>query len=235
MFNNNIYEVDRGELRDGAGLIDRKGVRCDGEEVRHDGDPRRDAAPRRDEDPPVEVPPDAMRLLLEGFYNITRIQATKVIDEGYDSLTEFIYWYHEDVKAWCTGKTKLSPTRGGCSFGDPKIKNIQALAYWATDLHKRGVAFIPRTFTPDILVEYKKLLRVQQLASKQSSDVEIPKPLQNEKWETWETALNNYLMSRKGVNDVPLAYVIRQIPRDNTTVPTRDRNTLWCTIKRCSI
>ena len=89
---------------------------------------RRDVDPRRDADPPANPPPDAMRLLLEGVCNLTRNQANKVIDEGYDSLPEFIYWAHGDVKAWCTGKTKLPPTRGGCLFDDPKIKNIEALA-----------------------------------------------------------------------------------------------------------
>ena len=124
-----------------------------------------------------------MRLPLGGVFNLMRNQASKVIDEGYDSLPEFIYWSHEDVKVYCTGKTKLPLTRGGYSFGDHKIKNIQVLTCWATDLHKRGIALIPRSFIPGILVEYKQLTRVQQLASKQSSDVETPKLLQEEEWE----------------------------------------------------
>ena len=70
----------------------------------------RDADPRRDADPPAILAPDAMRLLLEGVCNLTRNQANKVIDEGYDSLPEFIYWSHGDIKAWCTGKIKLPPT-----------------------------------------------------------------------------------------------------------------------------
>ena len=64
---------------------------------RHDDpDPRREAAPLAS--PIVALPPDAMRLLLKGFCNLTRYQTNKVIEEGHGSLPEFIHWAHEDVK-----------------------------------------------------------------------------------------------------------------------------------------
>ena len=62
-------------------------------------------------------------------------------------------------------------------YGDPMIKNLQALACWATDLHKRGIALNPAYFTATTLLEYKQLARAQQLASNQTSDVQMPKPL----------------------------------------------------------
>ena len=98
-----------------------------------------------------------MYLLLEGIYRLTINQANKVINEGYNSLPKFIYWSHEDVRRWCVEKTKLPPTRGGCSFGNPRIKNTQVLACWATDLQKRGIDLIPEDFTTTIILEYKQL------------------------------------------------------------------------------
>ena len=85
MINDEFDELNREEPNAGEDIPP--------EEVHRDADPRRDA------DPPTNPPPDAMRLLLEGVCNLTRNQANKVIDEGYDSLPEFIYWSHGDVKA----------------------------------------------------------------------------------------------------------------------------------------
>ena len=44
-----------------------------------------------------ETPPITLWLLLEEVYRFTTNQADKVIEEGYDSITEFIYWCHEDI------------------------------------------------------------------------------------------------------------------------------------------
>ena len=87
--------------------------------------------------------------------------------------------------------------------------------------------FVLPDFAIDTLLEYKQLSRVQQLASKQSSGVEIPNLLKDETWETWETTLTNFFMSCRGVSNIPLAYVILQIPRDNTIVSNRDTEILY--------
>ena len=55
--------------------------------------------------PDAELPPrrpdparNMLRLLLEEVCRFTSNQAEKLISEEYDSLTELIYWSHEDVR-----------------------------------------------------------------------------------------------------------------------------------------
>ena len=59
-------------------------------------------------------------------------------DDVYDTIFAIIHWKYEKIREWCTTKSKLTTTRGGSSYGDQKIKFLQALAWWATDLTLRG-------------------------------------------------------------------------------------------------
>ena len=55
------------------------------------------------------------------------------------------------------------------------------------------------------------------------------KSLKDEKYKSWETALTNYIMSRRGVNNIPLAYVIQKIPRDTTIATSREIEIIYGT------
>ena len=48
-----------------------------------------------------QTPPIKLRLLLEEVCRFTMNQADKVIEEGYELITEFIYWVHEVIRSWC--------------------------------------------------------------------------------------------------------------------------------------
>ena len=59
-------------------------------------------------------------------------------NEGYDTIFTIIHWKYDTIREWCTTKSKFKTTRGGASYGERKIKCIQALEWWATDFTLRG-------------------------------------------------------------------------------------------------
>ena len=58
-------------------------------------------------------------------------------DDRYDTISTIIHWKYSEICDWCKTNYKLKTTRGGASNGYRKIKCLQALAWWATDLTLR--------------------------------------------------------------------------------------------------
>ena len=56
----------------------------------------------------------------------------------YDTISNIIHWYYDNIREWCRTKSKLTTTRGGAFNGNRKIKCLQALTWWANDLNLRG-------------------------------------------------------------------------------------------------
>ena len=59
-------------------------------------------------------------------------------DDAYDMISTIINFNYENIREWCTTKSKLTTTRGVASYGEQKIKCLQVLAWWATNLTLRG-------------------------------------------------------------------------------------------------
>ena len=89
--------------------------------------------------PPQAPQPVTYQSVLTNVLRLTQNQSNTLIDEGYDTAQELCFWDMKDISEWCTNKTKLPAARGGCSFGNPRMLAIQALAFWATDMHQRGL------------------------------------------------------------------------------------------------
>ena len=160
--------------------------------------------------PPQAPQPVTYQSVLTNVLRLTQNQSNTLIDEGYDTAQELCFWDMKDISEWCTNKTKLPAARGGCSFGNPRMLAIQALAFWATDMHQRGLPLALATFDGALLMHYKEMVRVERARKSQSLSIELPEPLgATANWEDWENALMNYLQSRDGINKIPLSYVIR--------------------------
>ena len=155
--------------------------------------------------------------VLTNVLRLTQNQSDTLKDEGYDTAQELCFWDMKDISEWCTNKTKLSAARGGCSFGNPRMLAIQAFAFWATDMHKRGLPLALTTFDGALLTHYKEMVRVERARKSQSLSIELPEPLgTTQNWEDWENALINYLQSRDSINKIPLSYVIRPDTRPDS-------------------
>ena len=59
-------------------------------------------------------------------------------DDAYDMISTIINFDYENIREWCTTKSKLKTTRGRYYYGDLKINCLQALAWWAIYLTLRG-------------------------------------------------------------------------------------------------
>ena len=65
-------------------------------------------------------------------------QGDMLSNYGYGRISIIISCKYDKIREWCTAKSKLKITRGVASYGDQKIKCIQSLAWWATELIIRG-------------------------------------------------------------------------------------------------
>lgn len=75
-------------------------------------------------------------LLINVLLRFSQDQADTLIAEGYDTPNELRFWELDEIQQWCSNKTKLPATRGGCAYGNPrKVSYLQAYAFWCTDMH----------------------------------------------------------------------------------------------------
>lgn len=163
--------------------------------------------------PPLP-PPVTFLAVLTTVLRLTENQANALIEEGYDSARELCFWNSGDITTWCANKTKLPATRGGCTYGNPRVKAIQAFAFWATDMHQRGLPLALAQFDDDMLLKYKEMVRVETARKSLDSSVQLPAQLGTTSiWEDWENSLQNYLQSKDGINGIPLSYIIRPTAR----------------------
>ena len=172
--------------------------------------------------PPPPPGPVTFRAILTDVLRFGDNQATTLIEEGYDSLSELRFWDYGDISSWAANKGKLTLVRGGCNYGDPRVKGLQALAFYATDMHRRGLPLSLVNFNDVLLLKYKEMVRVDRARKATKSDVSMPEPLiPDTVWEDWENSLINYLQSRLGIDSIPLSYVIRS---DDRPVAVLDQN-----------
>ena len=76
----------------------------------------------------VQVPANTFTGTLQGILDFTSTQVRVLEDDGYDSQVSVIYWKFTDIKEWCVLKANIPASHSGVSYGDRKIKRLQALA-----------------------------------------------------------------------------------------------------------
>ena len=68
-------------------------------------------------------------LVLDDLCHLTSSQMTTLVEDGYDTARNIVHCDFKSIRSWCEAKSKMPVNRGGCTYGDRKIKYIQALAY----------------------------------------------------------------------------------------------------------
>ena len=71
-------------------------------------------------------------LVLETVCNFTQLQRDTLINDGYDTPDSIKHWKYNRIRDWAEKKATLAVAAGRCTYGDCKIKCIQALSYWCT-------------------------------------------------------------------------------------------------------
>ena len=148
--------------------------------------------------------------------NVCRLnvnQRMTLINDGYDTARSLVHWNYKSIRSWCEGKSKLAVNRGGCTFGDRKIKCIQALAYWCTNAYLQGDTLdIVNLFDDDALNEAIIESELDYDDSKKDAVLDKPGKFSHEKWQEWEESIYNYFASSRNARGIPYAYVIRKMP-----------------------
>ena len=82
--------------------------------------------------PPVTV--NVFTRALQNTLGLSNTQMRVLSEDGYGTTYTILYWKFTDIRDWCQLKAKLPVSCGGLYSGDRKIKCLQSLACWMTDL-----------------------------------------------------------------------------------------------------
>jgi hypothetical protein len=130
---------------------------------------------------------------------------------GYSTLADLDQWQHKDIKDWCVAVTARAINRGGRTFGDLKIKQLQGIAWWATDTLLRNQVLDVNEYkaNPD---DYKFNVELDYRETKKANTIKVDKPekFDYKKWIEWEVSVDSYFKSITNLKKVPMSYVIRK-------------------------
>ena len=149
--------------------------------------------------------------LMVNFLNFTEGQYTSLREHGgYGTLRDLNQWRYKDIKDWCVAMSNRPNVRGGRTYGDLKIRQLQAIAWWVTDCTLRNVPLDVNEFKANA-DDYKENAEYSYLES-QADDVNIDKPAKFDykNWIAWEESVYLYFDSIYNLRGVPLSYVIRK-------------------------
>ena len=123
-------------------------------------------------------------------------------------ISTIIHCNYGEIRDWCTNKSELKTPRWGASYGDQKIKCIQALAWWDTDLTLRGkhifLAYLDSTLTVDFIDEAK----LDYKDEKKDPYIEKLYKFSRSKWVAWGEMVYTYFVAMKIIQGVPLTYLL---------------------------
>ena len=123
--------------------------------------------------------------LLDTVINILGISVNQrevLSGDVYYTMSTIINWMYEDIRDWCTAKSKLTTTRGGASYGDQKIKFLQALAHWATNFILRCKQIVLDDFYTTIMADFIDEAKLDYEYGKMDPDTGKPDKFSHSKW-----------------------------------------------------
>ena len=133
-------------------------------------------------------------------------------DDAYDIIFTIIHWEYDKIREWCTTKYKLKTTRGGYFYVDLKIKCLQLLSWWATDLTLRGKHIVLADFDATIMADFIDEDKLDYKDGKKYPNIEKSDKFLHSKWVAWEDMVYTYFTSMKNSRGVPITYGIRKTP-----------------------
>ena len=146
--------------------------------------------------------------LLRDFHGFKREQCITLRDQGYMTLSDFVDWEYKDVRSLLENLSNRPTSRGGQQFGDKRIKQLQALAWFVTDRDRRGLSYDLELYQ----AELKMYIKFARIDSQTGTDGTADKPekFKYADWIKWEESVYIYLKSIITKAGVPLSYVIRK-------------------------
>ncbi len=152
---------------------------------------------------------ELMRILC-GHHSFTRDQYVTLSNEGYATKEDLIAWKHKEIRSLLTNLSGRPANRGGRQYGDRRIKQLQALTWFLTDRHSRGLDLDTTDYEANSN-DYILCAEVDaEEMERDSSKAEKPNEFKYKEWIKWEESVYLYFDSILGSNNVPLSYVIRK-------------------------
>lgn len=146
-------------------------------------------------------------------------QQNAIVLEGFNTLDDFSLMRPKHITDMVKRICSLSVNRGGVRIGQLQIRKLEGLLYWTFDCRRRNLPLDYCEFTAAKVGECISQLEIDEEAEDIDDSVKPPSKLQTTiaGWVQWELSFMNYLQGVKGVQKVPLTYVIRKdIPNDYT-------------------
>ncbi len=131
--------------------------------------------------------------------------------QGYNSQEELLMASQDGFDTMVKNAIRAAPP--GVNFALVAIRKLNTFKYWAEEQDMCGLALAPNLFTADVLNDYLRLLRSDEIevAAKKDQKPTLPDVLKHEKgwFKFWEN-VKNYLGQKRGAAKVPLSYVVRE-------------------------
>lgn len=137
-------------------------------------------------------------------------QTTELItSQGFSSIDDFNGLTQADIGRLVKAFNMNAATTG--TIGFMAQKKLEALAYWVTNQKMRGITLAVANWNADALEQ----ARIDSdIATERKANPQTPKRpgkiATGLDWYNWIEQFENYLAAIRGVNDVPLTYVIRK-------------------------
>jgi len=159
--------------------------------------------------------------LLRDFHGFIRQQCVTLRDQGYMPLSDLVDCEYKDVRSLLENLSNRPTTRGGQQFGDRRIKQLQALAWFVTDRNSRGLTYHLDLYQSE-LNTYIKFAKIDSQIGKDGTG-DKPEKFKYADWIKWEESVYIYLNSIITKAGVSLSYVIRKELDEDTVWENLDR------------
>ena len=160
---------------------------------------------------PAAGAPKAELDFVQSLINVLRFsanQAATLIDNGYRSVDDLLYWKYDEIAKWTSAKNKLPVTRGGRTYSQLLTKRLQGLTWWVNDLSIRGQPIDITTFNAAAMENLIDEALLDHEEQDNPDKLEKPPKFENNCWNVWEQSLYNYLRGLNYSRNVPLSYVV---------------------------
>ena len=132
-----------------------------------------------------------------------------IVSQGFTSIDDFNGLTQSDIGRLVKAFNSNAATTG--SVGFMAQKKLEALAFWVTNQKMRNIPLAVANWDADAL---EKARTESDIAVERKANPQTPKRpgkiATGLDWYTWIEQFTNYLAAIRGVNDVPLTYVIRK-------------------------
>ena len=114
-------------------------------------------------------------------------------------ISTIIHWKYDKISECFTTKYKLTTTIGGKSYLYQKIKCLQVLLWWATDLTLRGKYIFLAYFDATMMVYCIYEEKLDYYDWKKDPDIEKLDKLSHRKWVAYNEMVYTYFNTMKNI------------------------------------